>query len=48
LPQFDYDLYFATGEIARVSTAWIKTFTFLGTELSLEFCFSRKKKRSSL
>jgi hypothetical protein len=48
LPQFDYDLYFATGEIARVSTAWIKTFTFLGAELSLEFRFSRKKKRSSL
>lgn len=48
LPQFDYDLYFATGEIARVSTAWVKTFTFLGAELSLEFRFSRKKRKSSL
>ena len=45
--QFDPDRYFATGEIARVSTAWIKTFTFLGAELSLEFRFSRKKRKSS-
>ena len=46
--QFDPDLYFATGEIARVSTAWVKTFTFLGAEICFEFCLSGKKKRSSL
>lgn len=46
--QFDPDLYFATGEIARVSTAWVKTFTFLGAEISFEFCLSGKKRRSSL
>ncbi len=46
--QFDPDLYFATGEIARISTAWVKTFTFLGAEISFEFCLSRKKRRSSL